>query len=111
VVAVAVALVVAEADGKGEEAAASNDRATAGGFPLARLVSVAKEEAPALDAQGLEKQMRCQVPVLSAATLLVVEGQVAELAALGHCAAVVALTVLAALSRRRPAGLPGSRTM
>jgi hypothetical protein len=97
--------------GVGEEAVASSDRVTAGGSArLARSVSVAEEEVLDLAVQDLEKRMRCQGLVLNAAILLVVEGPAAELAALAHCVVVVALTVLAALSQRRPAGLPGSRT-
>jgi hypothetical protein len=110
-VVVAVAVDAAEADGVGEEAVASNGRAAAGEFArLARSVLAAEEEALALDAQDLERRMRSHGPAPSVAILLVVEGLAAELAAPARRAAVVVLTVPAALSRRRRAELPGSRT-
>jgi hypothetical protein len=107
----AVAAGFAEADGVGEAADVSNDRAAAGEFVrLVRLISVAEEEVLALYAQDLERLMRSHGPVLSAAILLAVGELAAELAALARCAAVVVLIVPGALLRRRLAALPGSRT-
>jgi hypothetical protein len=109
---VAVDFEAAGVHGVGGEAAVRNDRATAGvSARLARSVSVAEEEALDLAAEDPERRMHSQSPVLNAAILLVVEGPAAEPAGSAYYVAVVASTVPVALSRRRPVGLPGSRTM
>jgi hypothetical protein len=102
---------VVGADAAEEEAVVSSDRATAGEFVgLARLVLEVVEEA--LGHVALEQAMLMHFLHLGriAAILLVVEALVGELGAWAHYA-VVALTVPAALLRRRLATLPESRTM
>jgi hypothetical protein len=93
-----------------EAAVVSSGHATVGGSEgLARLASVAVEEALGHAAGVQAMMMHSRHLAQIAAILLVVEGLVEELGVRAHYAAV-ALIVPAVPLRRRLAGLQGSRT-
>jgi hypothetical protein len=99
-----------EVDAEGEVVAASSDRATVVAcVKLAHPASVVVEEARALDMQDLEKPMLFLHSEQSAATLLVAEVLVVELAARAHSAAAVAAIGPVVLLQRRLAVLLRSR--
>jgi hypothetical protein len=104
--------VVAVVDAVEEAVAASIDHAmVVESEDPDRQVSGVEEGVLVPDSLVLESPMLCQRPGRCVAILWAVEVLVVEVVARAHCAVVVALIAPAVPSRRRLAGLLGSRTM